>query len=442
MRIAVDLSFITPHDHHREGITRYNQFLFDAFLQYNKRNVIELWAYSSSKDDILNCYGFLKDKYPENIFFYCNNKYEKPKKYSRRKLIKLKLKMYFYRMLYNIIKSNYYFDKVNKYQDKIVKLTQNKLQQFILANSKAEVLFSDWIRLEMGHYFKCPKVLMIHDIFPIALRDLFAVSRPNIDASNKTMRDNIIRYVKEGAYIVTSSPYILHEQILKFIPSVDIKKTSVIYYPPIFQEFKTSDILSKKEFCKKFKIQGKYIPYPSQNRPNKNLILLLKALKRLKDRKVDIKLVTTGDISAIDSNKKYIEDNNISDMIMEIGSLSEADLYALYKYATLCVIPTLIEGPGMSQQCLETLKVGGVPVIHTKALGIEDSLNSVGLSFDKADLNWVDVNDDKSLADEIQKVLKNPQLFVERQKGILKAYNMRTWKGVIENYMDVFNKVI
>ncbi len=442
MRVAVDLSFITPHDHHREGITRYNQFLFEAFLQYSRHNVIELWAFSSSRNDIVNCYGFLKDKYPEQIFFYCNNKYEKPLQYSKTKLYTIMLKLWFYKLLYKIGKINYYKNKIVKNENKIIQLTKNQLEQFILNNSRADILFSDWVRLELGHYFKCPKVLMIHDIFPIALRDLFIISRPDIDAGNKTMKDNIIRYVKENAFIVTSSNYILKEQILKFIPGINKKNTAVIYYPPIFQEFETTDILPRNEFYKKYGIKGKYIPYPSQNRPNKNLILLLKALKRLKDQKVDIKLVTTGDISAVPDNIKYINDNNISDMIMEIGSLSDVDLYALYKYATVSVIPTLIEGPGMSQQCLETLRVGGVPVIHAKSLGIEDSLRSVGLDLNRADLNWVDVDDDKSLADKIQEVLKRPNLYVQKQKHIIDAYNKRTWEDVIKSYMNIFDKII
>ena len=129
-------------------------------------------------------------------------------------------------------------------------------------------------------------------------------------------------------------------------------------------------------------------------------------------------------------------------MIIETGSLSEQDLYALYKYANLTVIPTIIEGPGMPQQTLETLILKNIPIIHSKAWGIKESLESVGLSMETADLNWFDLDDDKTLAQKIEDVLNNPAPHIKKQKHILSAYTKRTWEDTACDYMKVFEKAI
>ena len=73
---------------------------------------------------------------------------------------------------------------------------------------------------------------------------------------------------------------------------------------------------------------------------------------------------------------------------------------------------------------------------------IKESLESVGLSMETADLNWVNLDDDKGLANKIENILSNPEPHIEKQKHIIEAYTKRTWADVAHDYMDVFEKVI
>lgn len=392
MKIAVDLSFGLYVSVYREGITVYNNSLFDALLKLSENIKIEFWADAVNKEDFFKCYQNLFDDYPDQTSVIFN---------EDERAFKQKIK-----------------------------------------ESNIDVVFLDVVRFEHAHYSSAPKVFMLHDFFTIPLRDLFHQSLPNIDFINSASISNLSLYAKNRAFFVTNSMYIRDNHLLKYIQNVNLDKTEIIPYPPMLKTFKAENILSKEEFKSKFNITMPYMPYPSQNRPNKNLIVLLQALKRLKEENIKIKLVTTGHIGSFPPNQQYVSDNNIQDLIVETGSLSEQDLYALYKYADLTVVPTIIEGPGMPQQTLETLILKDIPVIHAKSWGIKESLESVGLSMETADLNWFELDDDETLALKIEEVLNNPTPHIEKQKHILSAYTKRTWEDTARDYMKVFKKAI
>jgi len=156
------------------------------------------------------------------------------------------------------------------------------------------------------------------------------------------------------------------------------------------------------------------------------------------DRGIEIKLVTTGKMSGCNSTSEYVKENK--NLVTELSNLSMDELYCLYKYSDLVVCPNIIEGLGMSGQCLEALAVGK-PVVHVKSMGMEESLNSVGLDFETAKLNWVDIGDYENMAAKIQFVLDNKEQVIEAQKPVLEAYSKITWGDVASKYMEVFNKI-
>ncbi len=392
MKIAVDLSFGFYVSVYREGITVYNNFLFDSLLKLSPENKIEFWADAVNKEDFFKCYQNLFDNYPDQTSVIFN---------EDELAFKQKIK-----------------------------------------TSNADIVFLDCVRFEHAHYSSAPKVFMLHDLFTIPLRDLFYQSVPNIDFINTAAVSNLSLYAKNRAFFVINSMYIRDNHLFKYVQNISPDKTNIISYPPMLRTFKTENILSEEEFKSKFNITTPYMPYPSQNRTNKNLIVILRALKRLKEKNIKITLVTTGRIGMVASNLKYVSENDIQDMILETGSLSEQDLYALYKYANLTVVPTIIEGPGMPQQTLETLMLKGIPVIHAKSWGIKESLESVGLAMETADLNWFELDDDEALALKIEEVLNNPTSHIEKQRHILAAYTKRTWEDTARDYMKVFEIAI
>ena len=393
MKIALDFS-LEGHapNLYREGISKYNFYLFDALLKIDPSNEIEIWCLTSNLNELLYLFHKTLAENANRISFMC--------------------------------------------ADTIEALRQK------VKTSSADVSFTDLVPLTLFLFSNCPKVFMLHDLFTIPLRDAFKEVCSNIDHINKTILSNLKLYAQNGTNFVTSSSFIRNNHLLKFVEEASKNKTTVIPFPPMIKNFKSDNSISEKNFKHKFNIKTPYIVYASQNRPNKNLIVLLRALKRLKEKNINIKLVTTGKISLLPSNQKYVDEHNIQDMIIEIGSISEPDLYFLYKYSNLAVIPTIIEGNGISSQCLEALSVSNIPIIMAKAWGVEESLKSVGLSMKTADLNWFDLDDDETLAQKIKDVLNAPALHIEKQKHILSAYTKRKWEDTARDYMKVFKKAI
>lgn len=444
MNIAFDFSSkkIVPF---REGICVYNAFLFQALLENYPDVSIEIFTNEINVPEIKRGMAAYYSKFEKRIEFVTPQ--SKPAKWheiSWGKFVGYSLKQLFYSLLLFIEKKEKYGKKKKNLLDKKKALFSIEIKSLseLASESNADVVFSDFVTLNVGNYFKCPKVFMLHDLFTIPLADLFRDSVSNIDEINQNAVENLQQYANEGAYFITSGKYIRDEQLLKYIKNLPMGRTMVIPFPPMIRTFKLDSLMTEKEFRDRFKINGAYIPYASQNRPNKNVILLLKALKRLKDKGIQITVVTTGDFCNIKKCAEFIDKNSLGNYIRQIGTISEDELYALYKYSSMVVVPTIIEGLGMSGQCLEALSFGSIPVVHAKSWGIKESLESVGLSMETADLNWVDLDDDKGLADKIEDVLSNPYPHIEKQKHIIEAYTKRTWADVAHDYMNVFKQAI
>ena len=446
MRIAVDQSW--PYDiglkWTREGIFVYNKFLFDALLEYDKHTSIEFWFCNPNKAELMSCYGFLAKKYPGRVFFIDSTGTFSLKKYFLKTKYRLKKKLY--RLLSKITKNKKYDKKIAKYKNKQKEAEQVNYEQILnkkIINSKADIAFLDAVLLKGMHQFKRAKVCMVHDLYGLQLQKEYEAEY-GIAATQKNQNtiDNLRKYASEGAYFITSAKYTRDYQLLKFIDNIRHSKTKVISFPPFIKKIHTENVPDREDFLRQYGLPQVYIAYPSQNRWNKNLIVLLKALKRLKEQNTPILLATTGKINFVRSCARFVIENNLTDVIKELPYLPENHLYALYKYSSCVVVPTYIEGFGMTGQCLEALSVNCSPIIHAKSYGMKESLASVGLSMKEADLNWFELDDDISLANKIEQAIKKPKDFVKKHQKILKHYTRITWQDVAKQYHQYFEEII
>ncbi len=446
MKLAFDFSY-DVFVSHREGICVYNSFVFQSLLENYPDVSIDIFTNEINIPELKTGMKTYFDRFQNRIRFITRQQrilkwYEIP----WNKYLFYTLKQNFYSLLSVVLKKRKekYKQKSGRVRDKKKKFLIKTIKSLadLASESKSDIVFSDTVSLKLGHYFKCPKVFMLHDLFTIPLADLFRETYPHIDNINQYAVENLKEYANEGTYFVTSGKYIRDEQLLKYVTNLTPDRTTIIPFPPMVRDFKPDQLISENEFRDKFKINGAYIPYASQNRPNKNVILLLNALKRLKDKGIEISIVTTGNFYETKKCADFIHQNKLEKSIFQIGTVPENDLYALYKYSSLVVVPTIIEGMGMSGQALEALSVGNIPVIHTISWGIKESLELNGLSLESADLNWTALDDDKGLADKIEDILANPEPHIEKQKHIIDAYTKRTWKDVSHDYMQIFRKLI
>lgn len=451
--LAVDLTFLFQINvtMGREGFIVYTKHLLDALLRNSKYLNLEIWCYSYNVEHYQRIFKDLIDKYAGRIKFCDEKLYETDycvNVIHKKKNLKYHLKSAFYNCCYAVTKNIRYRQKRQKMKDKLIQnglnylLQEKLLQKSIQVFSRASYCYIPFVNLKAGKYFSCPKFLQIHDLFTMIpeITKLFTLLAPNINKDNQKVVDNLNEYAKLNTKFITSNIFTRDEEILKY---TDIKKNNVnvVTFPPMIRYFSESDSITEKEIMHKYKIDGNYMFYPSQNRPNKNLIVLLKALKELKDEGIIVKLVTTGRIDSYPLCLEFVKQNKVEDLIIEIGMIPESDLCALYKYSTLSVVTTKIEGLGMPGQTLEALSLGNVPVICSKCLGVKESLESVGLNFETADLNWFEPDDYKDLTKKIQDVLADPNKHIKKQKNIISCYTKRTWDDVAKDYLKLIKDV-
>ena len=326
----------------------------------------------------------------------------------------------------------------NKYNESFF-----NLEKAIKGFSNANVCFVPFVTLQTALKLDIPKVVQVHDLFTIQFYDLFknkTKTLANYKKYNKNVINNLNNYIIQNAKFICSSNHTKKYQILKYLPTLTADDCNVISFPPLVYKFRENEVLDENTFREKNKINGDYIAFPSQNRPNKNLIQLLEAILKVNQNGIDIKLVTTGKMNDLKDTSVFLKKHK--KLIIEVNKLELNELYCLYKYSKMVVCPNIIEGMGISGQCLEALSIGNIPVVHVKSYGILESLQSVGLDYDSADLNWIDIGDVEGMTRKICEVYNNPAKHITKQKDIVLAYEKKSWKQVCQEMLHVFNEAI
>lgn len=447
MTIAVMMDFEGECLSNRDGIFLHSYHLINAWLEYDKKINVEVWVFSHSQKTAEKFFRDLQKRFGERLTIHSDIDYPSINCVKSfcftgiEKALKGAVRQF----------SAHFTDGMNQaivhkaevYGRKADEAKYDFVKSF-KAKSKSDLCYVPFVTL--GKALRCnkPMAVQVHDLFTFQFYHLF-MKESNPPALyfkyNLRVRHLLTHYAKKGAVFVTTSEYTVRNQIRKFIRAITEQQCKVILFPPLLSQFEDEKLPSKRDFLEHFGISGSYMAFPSQNRPNKNLILLLKALKEVNESGYSLTLVTTGRMGDVHATRKFCE-KNAHLPIIEIGDLSSRDLFCLYKYSDIVVCPNLIEGMGISGQALEALKIGGIPVVHAKTLGVEELLEKIGMTMDTADLNWVDLDDSHGMAQKIIDVLQNPEKCVQKQKEIIKAFERITWHDVADEYLTLFEKQI
>ncbi len=136
------------------------------------------------------------------------------------------------------------------------------------------------------------------------------------------------------------------------------------------------------------------------NDPRKNISMLFRAFARVLAELPDVRLVLTGD----DPNDYLLESASEAGVLSKVdfvGRQTEQQLISLYQGAEVFVLSSNQEGLGIS--ILEAMACG-VPVVATNCGGPDNIVVDGKTGF------LVDLNDDYHMANNITRLLKDPQL--------------------------------
>lgn len=180
----------------------------------------------------------------------------------------------------------------------------------------------------------------------------------------------------------------------------------------------------------------KFIFYASQFRPNKNLLMLLRAYEFLLRKKyVSHKLVLTGDPERYPAVKKFIAEHGLENDVLCLHGLTVQELAACYKLADLAVNPSLSEG-GCPFTFTEALSVD-TPVVMARIAVTEEILNQPELQ----DTTFFDPFEWEDMACRIEWALSHREELLTLQKNIYQSLIQRTWTDVVNEHITVLEAI-
>lgn len=201
-------------------------------------------------------------------------------------------------------------------------------------------------------------------------------------------------------------------------------KIEELYNPVILDETETSEI-ELDNIKQKY---GDYILSVARLEQPKDFITLIKAYKKLKDdNKINYNLVIVGDGPDREKIEECIKENNIEKNVFLLGS--QKNVSKFYKSAKLFVLSSKSEG--LPTVIIEGMKFG-LPIIATDApYGPRDIFknNEFGI--------LTPVGDEKILAQEINKILGNNELYNHYKNQSLKRYLDFTPEKIIEQFYKI-----
>lgn len=180
----------------------------------------------------------------------------------------------------------------------------------------------------------------------------------------------------------------------------------------------------------------KFLFYASQFRPNKNLLILLKAYEHLLRKKyISHKLILTGNPERFPLVKEFIEEHNLQNDVLCLHGLTVQELAACYKLADLAVNPSLSEG-GCPFTFTEALSVD-TPVVMARIPVTEEVLNQPELQ----NKMYFDPYDWEDIVHRIECALGAREELLVEQKIVYERLIQRTWTDVVNEHIAVLDAI-
>lgn len=309
MKIAIDLLWVKPKK--SGGIESYIRNLLDGFLELENKNEYILILAKDNSETF--------------------NKYFKDSRFNK--------------IICNIESS-----KVAK---RII--WQNLMLNNILKKCKAEICFEP--------IYSKPFITSKSIKFITTIHDLQALHYPQYFSKVKYywLKYSWKRALKTSDKIIAISNFVKKDIVDKY--DIQPNKIKVIYNPIVI----SNEVVDFGELEKKFAIEkNEYYYTVAQLLPHKNLETIIKAIKKLNDKKIELpkKLLISGINGKSTTDLiNIIKEYNIEDKIILTGYVENSERNMLYKNCRAFLFPSVFEGFGMPP--IEAMMLGG-KVVCTK----------------------------------------------------------------------------
>ncbi|MDB4048720.1 glycosyltransferase [Luminiphilus sp.] len=180
----------------------------------------------------------------------------------------------------------------------------------------------------------------------------------------------------------------------------------------------------------------RFLFYASHFRPNKNVLNLIRAFKKLREQKlIHLKLLMTGNPTTDRGVREFVERHELERDVIFLNNLSDRQLASCYYLADLAINPSLSEG--------------GLPFTFTESLSLETPVllanTAVTNEFLKDDqlknLSLFDPTDSSKIAEKISFALANREHLLAVQTEAYQPLLARTWENVVEEHVSLLDHI-
>lgn len=226
--------------------------------------------------------------------------------------------------------------------------------------------------------------------------------------------------------------------------SYSVKKSSKIF---------TISLASKNDIIKEYKLpeskviviypglkpmsekpksfMGKYILFVGTLQPRKNIVRLVEAFSKIKDKYPNLVLLVVGKKGwlfeeILNSPKKF----GVEDKVRFLDFVKDEEMPGLYKKAQCFVLPSLYEGFGLP--VLEAMKYG-CPVILSNISSLPEAGGNAALYFNPQDPN--------DIAKKLNKVLSDEKLRSEMVKKGYEQVKKFSWEKTARETLKVLESI-
>ncbi len=466
--IAFWLDFFAKDPMKREGTFRFTYFLVEnLILNYNKR--IELWYFPATRLVVEESFSSLKKTHPNNLIF---------------KTIKTKSRIsaffYSFFLLFRMAFGSTYVESTIPYKlfinyiapshNFFLKLLDEKIfKLFFYGAQSASFFFSSFFqkffpkkqpliekltlcanKTSNASFFVIPslgqrvsiglrqkKIFIAHDFITIEFEKEFQQYDSKTLKINQFIKYFINELNNQESLFVCHCEHVKESHLKKYFPKIPDSSIKKIFLPVNGLSAIKLPILSRSEIYKKYNINSNFIIYPSQLRPHKNMITLLKAFNLIKE-KTKVKLFLTWQDTTQDTIEyRFIKKNNLLPYLILPGEITESDLYALYQHASLTVVTTLFEG-GFPWQAMESMLMK-TPVLISNIPMVNERLSYINTLPEFSPFLFTPT-DENELAEKILIALEDKDKTYQKQKNTADLLLNYSWKDTASKYLEIFEK--
>ena len=232
--------------------------------------------------------------------------------------------------------------------------------------------------------------------------------------------DTLININQEDYNLATSKKFKVKDEIIKVNGvGVDLSKFTAVT-PTTKLQLREEYGFSKDDFL---------LIYPADLVTGKNQEMIFKAVKILKDKIPNIKLLLPGHQKMITEYRQMVKDMGIEDSVEFMGYRRD-----IAKLVSMCdVSVSASRREGLPVNLIEALAIGK-PIVATKVRGnsdiVEDGVNGFLIELDNYE----------QMAEKLLKIYNNPQLAEKMGQEAVKMSNKYSIESVNKSLAEVYKK--